>query len=76
VQFDKVTLVNNAAQGPALQDITKNLKAATEVRSYGIGAQLSAALVLACQQVTSGKSPSSVVAAVQAGKDADDAAGN
>ena len=65
VQFDKVTLVNGAVQGPALQNITKQLKAATEVRSYGISAQLSAALVQACQQVTSGKAPADVVGAVQ-----------
>lgn len=66
VQFDKVTLVNPSVQGPALQNITKELSSATETRSYGIGAQLSAAIVQACQQVTSGKSPSSVVGAVQA----------
>jgi raffinose/stachyose/melibiose transport system substrate-binding protein len=65
VQFDKVTLVNPSVQGPALQGITKQLSSATEVRSYGIGAQLSAAVVQACQQVTSGKSPASVLGAVQ-----------
>jgi ABC-type glycerol-3-phosphate transport system substrate-binding protein len=76
VQFNKVTLVNNAVQGPALQGITKQLSTASEVRSYGIGAQLSAQLVQACQQVTSGKSPASVVGAVQAAAAADAAAGN
>lgn len=65
VQFDKVTLVNPSVQRPALQDVTKKLSAATEVRSYGIGAELSEAIVQACQQVTSGKEPSSVVGAVQ-----------
>lgn len=66
VQFNKVTLVNPSVQHPALQNLTKQLSGATEVRSYGIGAQLSAAIVQACQQVTSGKSPAGQVAAVQA----------
>ncbi|MGI3784889.1 MAG: ABC transporter substrate-binding protein [Janthinobacterium lividum] len=66
VQFDKVKLVNPSVQGPVLQNLTKQLGAATEARSYGIGAQLSAALVQACQQVTSGKSPADQVATVQA----------
>ena len=57
VQFDKVKLVNPSVQKPALQELTKQLSEATEARSYGIGAQLSAAIVQACQQVTSGKSP-------------------
>lgn len=65
VQFDKVTLVNPSVQGPALQKITKQLKSATEVRSYGIGAQLSAAIVQACQLVTSGKAPADVLGTVQ-----------
>jgi raffinose/stachyose/melibiose transport system substrate-binding protein len=53
-------------QGPALQEITKQLSSATEVRSYGIGAELSQALVTACQQVTSGKAPTDVVGTIQA----------
>jgi raffinose/stachyose/melibiose transport system substrate-binding protein len=65
VQFDKVTLVNPAVQEPALKDLTQQLASATEARSYGIGAQLSAAIVQACQQVTSGKSPADVLDAVQ-----------
>ena len=65
VQFDKTTLVNTPVQGPALNDLTKQLGAATETRSYGIGAQLSAAIVQACQQVTGGKAPADVLAAVQ-----------
>ncbi len=69
MQFDKVTLVNNAVQGPALQNVTKELASATEARSYGIGAQLSAAIVQACQQVTSGKTPASVLGAVQTAAD-------
>ena len=71
VQFDKVTLVNNQVQGPALQSITEQLGKATEVRSYGIGAQLSAALVQACQQVTSGEAPSSVVGTIQTAAESD-----
>ncbi len=65
VQWDKVTLVNPSVQKPALQGLTKQLSAAIEVRSYGISAQLSAAIVQACQQVTSGKSPANAVSAVQ-----------
>jgi raffinose/stachyose/melibiose transport system substrate-binding protein len=65
VQFEKATLVNPAVQEPALKDLTTQLASATEARSYGIGAQLSAAIVQACQQVTSGKSPGDVVGAVQ-----------
>jgi raffinose/stachyose/melibiose transport system substrate-binding protein len=65
VQFDKVTLVNPSVQGPALQNVTKQLASATEVRSYGIGAQLSAAIIQACQQVTSGKAPADVLGTVQ-----------
>jgi len=65
VQFEKATLVNPAVQEPALKDLTTQLASATEARSYGIGAQLSAAIVQACQQVTSGKSPADVVGAVQ-----------
>ena len=71
VQFDKVTLVNNQVQGPALQSITEQLGKATEVRSYGIGAQLSVALVQACQQVTSGEAPSSVVGTIQTAAESD-----
>jgi raffinose/stachyose/melibiose transport system substrate-binding protein len=65
VQFDKVTLVNPSVQGPALQGVTKQLQSATEARSYGIGAQLSAAIIQACQQVTSGKAPADVLGTVQ-----------
>ncbi len=69
VQFDKVTLVNPSVQRPQLQAITKQLEAATEVRSYGIGAQLSDAIVQACQLVTSGKAPADVLGTVQTAAD-------
>jgi len=66
VQFDKVTLVNPEAQSAPLQELTGKLKAATEVRSYGIQAELSQAIITACQSVVSGKSASDAAASIQA----------
>lgn len=66
VEFDKVTLVNPSVQRSALEGLTKQLSEATEARSYGIGAQLSAAIVQACQRVTTGKAPADEVAAIEA----------
>jgi raffinose/stachyose/melibiose transport system substrate-binding protein len=65
VQFDKVTLVNPSAQSAPLQKLTAELKGATEVRSYGISAALSTAIITACQQVTSGSSATTAAAAIQ-----------
>jgi raffinose/stachyose/melibiose transport system substrate-binding protein len=66
VQFDTVTLVNPQAQSKPLQGLTAKLKAATEVRSYGIQAELSQAIITACQSVVSGKSASDAAASIQA----------
>lgn len=65
VQFNKVTLVNPAAQSAPLQALTAQLKSATEVRSYGINASLSQAIITACQSVTNGNSPSTAASTIQ-----------
>ncbi len=65
VQFDKVTLVNPDEQSKPLAELTAKLKAATEVRSLGISAELNQALITAAQNVISGKAASDQVAAIQ-----------
>lgn len=70
-QFENIQLVNKATQLPLLQNVTKVLVAANAPRLNGLGAQTSDALVNACQQVTQGKSPASVVDAVEQGAEAD-----
>jgi raffinose/stachyose/melibiose transport system substrate-binding protein len=69
--FDNVKLVDPALQRPALEDVSKRLGEATEARSFGISAQVSQALIDACQAVVSGKSPSDAAAAIQSVADSE-----
>lgn len=64
-QLENVQLVNKDVQLPLLKNVQQQLLKADGPRLNGLGAQTSDALVNACQQVTSGKSPSSVVGAVE-----------
>jgi len=64
-EWDKIDLVNPKVQLPAIKKITEQAEAATEPRAVGLGAQTLEALNNACQAVTGGKSPASVVDAIQ-----------
>ena len=70
-QFENIELVNKDVQLPLLKNVQDVLLKADAPRLNGLGAQTSDALVNACQQVTSGKSPASVVEAVEQGAEAD-----
>jgi len=69
--FDNVQLVNPSLQRPALEDVSKRLLQATEARSVGISAQVSQAIIDACQAAVSGKSPSDAAAAIQSVADSE-----
>lgn len=61
-QFDQIELVDPEAQMPALQEITAQLGEATDVRSYGISAELSQALIDAAQAMVNSERPAADVA--------------
>jgi raffinose/stachyose/melibiose transport system substrate-binding protein len=66
-QFDQIQLVNEDAQKPALQQVTKELGDATTSRNVGISAELSQALVDATQAAVNGSTAtSSIASTVQA----------
>lgn len=69
--FNNVQLVNPSLQRPALEDVSKRLLQSTEARSVGISAQVSQAIIDACQAAVSGKSPSDAAAAIQSVADSE-----
>jgi ABC-type glycerol-3-phosphate transport system substrate-binding protein len=65
-QFDQIKLVNATTQQPKLEQITTALGAATESRSVGMSAQVSQAIIDACQAMVNGnKSAADVAAGIQ-----------
>jgi raffinose/stachyose/melibiose transport system substrate-binding protein len=62
-QFDKITLVNPEVQKPELAKVTESLGSAKDSRSYGISAQLSQAIIDACQAMVNSDKPAADVAA-------------
>jgi hypothetical protein len=70
-QFDKIKLVNPEVQQPKLAEVTTRLGEAKDARSLGLSAQLSDAIINACQaMVNSNKSPADAAADLQAVADA------
>ena len=67
----ELQLVDPSLQRPALEDVSKRLLQSTEARSVGISAQVSQAIIDACQAVVSGKSPSDAAAAIQSVADSE-----
>jgi raffinose/stachyose/melibiose transport system substrate-binding protein len=70
-QFDKIKLVNPEVQQPKLEVVTKALGEAKDARSLGMSAEVSQAIIDACQaMVNSDKSPADAAADIQAVADA------
>jgi ABC-type glycerol-3-phosphate transport system substrate-binding protein len=66
-QWDKIQLVNPELQRPALEKVTADLNTATESRAFGISAEVSQAIIDACQaMLTSDKSGADVAKDIQA----------
>jgi ABC-type glycerol-3-phosphate transport system substrate-binding protein len=66
-QFDKITLVNQTVQQPELEKLTASLAATSLPRSNGMTAQVSQAIIDACQAMTTGsKSPQDAAAGIAA----------